>query len=287
MATYHFDTDHATDYGLPEAVVLYNLAFWIGHNRDNGTHQHDALINGEVVTRTWTYNSTRAFAEQFPWWSRDQIRRILKKLVDKEVVIEGNFNTMKMDRTTWYAFVDEEKMLRITSPCGENAQPFGDSAQSCGENAQPIPDSNHTDSNQHISPPIIPQGGSAIGSVSSLNKPPSQKERLAAEFDECWAEYPNKQGKANALKAYLKHKPQKQDVLDGIQRYIAYVASRRLTGFPDLNYANGSTWFHQQRWQDECKVSADPSTPPRKVNMGGRWYWVYSDGSKKSAEDCI
>ncbi|WP_175691832.1 hypothetical protein [Burkholderia anthina] len=64
MTTHSFAIADAEQHGLPAAVLLYNLRFWIGHNRANERHQRDG--------RTWTFNSAKAFAELFPYLSEDQ-----------------------------------------------------------------------------------------------------------------------------------------------------------------------------------------------------------------------
>ncbi len=97
--THHFEVEDAKRYGLPAAVILYNLRFWIQKNKANDKHQHEG--------RTWTYCSTKAFAELFPYLSDDAIYRTLRKLEADGVIITGNFNSNTYDRTKWYAFADE------------------------------------------------------------------------------------------------------------------------------------------------------------------------------------
>lgn len=98
MKAYQFDADVAKDYGVEQAIMIWNLQYWIEHNQYNGMHFHDG--------RFWTYNSVEAFTEIFPFWSRGQIRRILKSLEDSGVIVTGNYNQSARDRTTWYAFSD-------------------------------------------------------------------------------------------------------------------------------------------------------------------------------------
>lgn len=93
---YQFDTDIAATFGVEEAIMIYNFAFWIRKNEANGRHFYDG--------RYWTYNSVEALTQLFPFWSARQIRRILKSLEDKGVIVTGNYNQSAYDRTTWYAF---------------------------------------------------------------------------------------------------------------------------------------------------------------------------------------
>jgi len=84
---------------------------------------------------------------------------------------------------------------------------------------------------------------------------------LEREFIECWAIYPKKSGKTRAEAAYKKAKPEQQDVIDGIARYLDYVDAQRRDGFKDLKYADGGTWFYQQRWLDECEITEKQEEP--------------------------
>lgn len=78
--------------------MITNFQYWITQNAANGRNYHEG--------RYWTYNSYNGFAKIFPYWSAKQIRRIVAGLVDKGVLIVGNFNVKHYDNTAWYAFTD-------------------------------------------------------------------------------------------------------------------------------------------------------------------------------------
>lgn len=63
----------------------------------------------------------------FPWWSKRQIERIVKKLKDAGVVLTANYNRDSHDRTLFYS-LDESK-LPISPFCRE-LSPNGDSTPS-------------------------------------------------------------------------------------------------------------------------------------------------------------
>ena len=98
-----FDIDHASSYGVVEAILIGNFQFWIVKNRANGVNFRDG--------RTWTWNSIDAFTLMFPYLSGKQIRYSLEKLTKLEVLVTGNYNERAADRTKWYAFFDECKFL--------------------------------------------------------------------------------------------------------------------------------------------------------------------------------
>lgn len=122
---YIFDVEDATKYGLDESIILYNMKFWITKNKANGTHFYDE--------HTWTYNSVTAFKLLFPFWTEKQITRILKSLINKGVLITGNYNKIAYDRTLWYAFKDESilpngqmEMTKRENQSDQTVQPIPD-----------------------------------------------------------------------------------------------------------------------------------------------------------------
>lgn len=100
---YSFNKEIAERYGVAEAVLLRHLGYWILKNETAGRNFHDG--------RYWTYNSAAAFAERFPFWSRDKIKRLIRKLRDRGAIITGNYNKKAFDRTGWYALPDELLLL--------------------------------------------------------------------------------------------------------------------------------------------------------------------------------
>lgn len=98
-----FDVEHALKYGVNESIMISNFQFWIHKNRSNGTNFHDG--------KTWTYNSVNAFKEIFPYWNIGQIRRCLESLVVQEILVKGDYNKNRYQRTLWYAFCDESIFL--------------------------------------------------------------------------------------------------------------------------------------------------------------------------------
>jgi hypothetical protein len=90
---YSFNTEHAEKYGVPEAIIIRNLMYWVAKNKANAVNEYDG--------DTYTYNSVKAFNELFPFWSERQISRILKSLQEQNVIKCGNYNKAKYDRTKW------------------------------------------------------------------------------------------------------------------------------------------------------------------------------------------
>lgn len=91
---FKFNTQDSIDYGVSEAVVLFNIRYWVKANKEKGINFHQ----GEY----WTYNSYSKYTEVFPMFSEKQIRRILISLIKQGAIIDGNFNKKGYDKTKWY-----------------------------------------------------------------------------------------------------------------------------------------------------------------------------------------
>lgn len=98
-----FNIHIAKRYGINEAIMVSNFQYWIAKNKANEKHQYDG--------RTWTYNSVKAFEELFPYLTSSQIRRCLESLVEQGVLLKGDYNKNRYDRTSWFAFLDESAFL--------------------------------------------------------------------------------------------------------------------------------------------------------------------------------
>lgn len=128
MADVHiFDVRIAKLYGVNCAVILQNIWHWVQKNEANGTNFYDGTY--------WTYNSTKAFAAQFPYLSQRQIETALKKLRDENIIQTGNYNAMKYDRTLWYAITEKGKCILHTGEMECSNKGNGFTAK-----VEPIPD---------------------------------------------------------------------------------------------------------------------------------------------------
>lgn len=103
MKKHIFDTDVAQLVGLNAAVLLENIAHWCEHNAANNTNLHDGHY--------WTYNSTKAFKELFPYMTVSTLRTAIKKLKDNELILTGNYNKSAYDRTMWYTLTEKAETL--------------------------------------------------------------------------------------------------------------------------------------------------------------------------------
>jgi hypothetical protein len=104
MSLHSFEVNHAKEYGLAEAVLIKNFKFWIEHNIDQKYNFKDG--------RTWTYISLKELAKNFEYLSEKQVRTAIDHLVADGVLMKGNYNKLAIDKTLWYAFIDEKKFIK-------------------------------------------------------------------------------------------------------------------------------------------------------------------------------
>ena len=132
-----FNIELAKEYGILEAILLKNIWFWIEKNRANEKNFYDGTY--------WTYNSTRAFNELFPYASESSIKRALKSLQEKGIIKTGNYNKSSYDRTLWYAFTDLGESIVSNRQMEVNKSSNGDE-----QNGLTIPDINTNDKTKDI-----------------------------------------------------------------------------------------------------------------------------------------
>ena len=126
MSIHHsFSIEYATKYGIEEAILIQHIQFWIFQNERLKRNFHEG--------KTWMYQTQEELAAIYPYWNRDKVQKLLKKLVDKDVLIKGNFNKNIFDRTCWYTFKNKEMftiVLNNTMDCSEQHDPECGTAQS-------------------------------------------------------------------------------------------------------------------------------------------------------------
>lgn len=88
--------------GLNEAIFLQQVHYWLNHSE----HNYDG--------RKWIFNSVTEWKKQFPFFSENTIRRTIKNLEIKELLLVGNYNKAKFDKTKWYT-INYEAMHLLES----------------------------------------------------------------------------------------------------------------------------------------------------------------------------
>jgi len=116
MSRHSFDPDIAAQVGLNAAVIYQNVLWWCEKNAANGDNIHDG--------KAWTYNSVAAFAVLFPYLTAKQIRTALDSLIEKGLVMVGNYNKDARDRTRWYAITRQLDLPQRASTFAQEGAPL-------------------------------------------------------------------------------------------------------------------------------------------------------------------
>jgi Mn-dependent DtxR family transcriptional regulator len=103
---------------------------------------------------------------------------------------------------------------------------------------------------------------------------------LDREFDSLWKLYPRKIGKKKAFDAYKKARKIKkipyEIIENGLYRYIRYLEQQ---GTDEQYIMHGSTWFGQEKWQDEYTLTG-LKQKPKDINEYMRQ--KYGDGGQNN-----
>lgn len=173
-SNHSFNRAIAAKYGVEEAILIHHFIYWIENNRISNKH----IIEG----RCWTYDTREKINEHFPYFTFNQVRRICERLVKKGVLITGNYNQKKIDKTLWYAFKDE-KVFGVDENSVKEKFTKGNSAFPEGNSATPLPHNKTTHDKEVL--------GKDIKHIQSVSKK-TFKERDAREKDVSYKKIDNK-----------------------------------------------------------------------------------------------
>lgn len=90
-----FNAKIAIDFNPLLSIFVQELAQWTFYNLANKKNLYDGYC--------WSYNTLEAFQVIFPWWNRRQLETIINNAVKEGLILKGNYNKHKYDRTCWYA----------------------------------------------------------------------------------------------------------------------------------------------------------------------------------------
>lgn len=98
-----FDAEVAKKYGVDEAILLYDIAYWVFTNKASNRNYYEG--------KYWTYNSGKAYEKLFPYWNDRQIRNKLQNMVKEGLILKGTFNENPYDHTSWYTLTDKGESI--------------------------------------------------------------------------------------------------------------------------------------------------------------------------------
>lgn len=103
--------------GVGEAIILQQIHYWLDKNKTANINFHDGYY--------WTFNSYEDWQEKsFSFWSIRTIRRYINSLEERKLLVVGNYNKFKRDRTKWYRIdyvalenLEKASDIALTSDC--------------------------------------------------------------------------------------------------------------------------------------------------------------------------
>lgn len=240
---HYFDIDIAKQYGLNEAILLNNIAFWVFKNRANNQNFYEG--------RHWTYNSIKAYSELFPYMSESTIRRTLNNLAGSDLILIGNFGSSTLNKTNYYTLTDlgEMTISNRTEGISHNEQmEEAKMTSSLFNKNTDSTDNKHTDIDKHISRVVSPEI--------------AEKEAM---FEEFWKAYPQCFRKTNKKGSRVKFLAIKnlKEIFPDIMRSLELQKRSEQWREKDGKYIPmPTTWINEERWniQDtrtERQVAAD------------------------------
>ena len=107
----------AHEIGLNESIMLLQIEYWI------------SISDHFIDDHRWTYQSVRQMQEKaFAFWSVATVSRTAKSLLDRGLIIEGNYNKKSYDNTRWFALNYQElsklKSIMVNGYEGSETPPF-------------------------------------------------------------------------------------------------------------------------------------------------------------------
>ncbi|QGG51575.1 hypothetical protein [Lysinibacillus pakistanensis] len=85
--------------GLNNSIVVQQMHYWL------------RVSKNERDGHKWVYKTIDEWNEEFPFWSKRTLERVIQNLEDMEILAAGNYNKLKMDRTKWYR-IDYEMLQK-------------------------------------------------------------------------------------------------------------------------------------------------------------------------------
>ena len=266
---FRFSGPLAKKYGTNEAVILYNLAFWIKRNTANQRNIRDG--------RAWTYNSQRALAEIFDFLTERQVFRILKKLEEAGAIIKGNYNTKKIDRTCWYTVSDD-----ILKFYGISPPPDGMESEEMDHPANLVEckppnggmDTTRSENPFHETVAPIPDKNTDKNTDKNLSAPRSDGAGVdqTVQFKAFWDRYPRKEGKKKAREKWMRLNPDPalfSRIMTGLEGHIRSEQWRRGV------IPHPTTWLNGERWEDELSGRSRPGPEtPQRIDPGEGYEYV-------------
>lgn len=90
-----FNTNIAIQYDVNISIFIQHFKHWALLNLCNKQKNHEGLCTTRITIKE--------LCEIFPYWTVNQIQRLLNKTESHGLIVSDNFNKNKYDQIKWYA----------------------------------------------------------------------------------------------------------------------------------------------------------------------------------------
>lgn len=249
-----FSAELAMHVGFENAAFLQDIAYWCDYNKSSDVNFFDG--------RYWSFSTQNELCDRHPYWTKKQLRRIIKNCTDNGWLLTGGYSKNPYDRTIWYA-VSDEIMLIINGQLdvpkwanGADQMGISTSAQTgTSYNINNIDNNTVEKSDKNNENEKNGEHSKAQESVIQESKKQSMPKYKPEWFERFWKAYPRRTSRAMAVKAWDNIRPDRElcDIMsEAIKKQIS------TEQWSDARYIpHPSTWLNQRRWEDEEVMSAE------------------------------
>jgi hypothetical protein len=216
------------------------------------------LVEIDSLTKNGECFASNAYLAKFLGISKQHVSRLISNLVRKDYI----------EIALIYKKGTKEIEKRVITPIRKNADTlYADlripSTQDCldplRKNADTPIRKNAEDNNTSLNNTIN-------NTVNNKNNKKENSLLIEKEFEKIWTLYPRKIGKKKSFDAFKKARKTKkisyETIENGLYRYIRYLEQQ---GTGEQYIMHGSTWFGQEKWQDEY-ILTGINQKPKNIN---------------------
>lgn len=201
-----------------------------------------AIIYGFSQTKGQNFTGSLKYLAEWTNSSKQGVMKNLKSLIEKNLITKSEKTVNGVKYCEYHTTEFNDLYNKVVYPIQQSLT--GGIQQSLHNNI----DNNIQDDNKMI------------------NNNDQLASEFKSEFEEIWKSYPKKQGKASALKAYIKARKngsEKAIIEVGLSNYIRYIEMNHIE--PRF-IKQGSTWFTQECWNDEyIQTQAQHAPQPKTI----------------------
>lgn len=179
-------------------------------------------------------------------WSKTSVARFVEFLVSENMV-----SKKRNGRNVTLSIVKYEFFQGERKDDGTITERLRNDYGTIAERSDGVGDININKNNNRERREIKEKENKTPDTLTSISPKKGDRQRdkdFEKEFEKVWSKYPKKNGKASALKDYIKARKNgvtRETIETGLGKYIDECS--RL-GRERQYIADGSTWFHQSRW---------------------------------------